>query len=115
MNKISAFKDRPKTNTAWWAMGLGLSAVLVPPFWVFAAAVRPIIDPASVNSENTSMAPGFGGVVFALALSVSALVVGIRAFAKGERTWVLWLGLVPAILVALFWTFMIIGEFIFPH
>ena len=111
---ISKFKEKPKTKTAWRAMYLGLATLLIPPFLgIFAAVIRPIIDKAS--SENTGAAMGFGSGVLALVLSVSALVAGIRAFKKGERSWVLWVGFVPAILVGAFWVFMIIGEFIFPH
>lgn len=111
---ISKFKEKPKTKTAWRAMYLGLATLLIPPFLgIFAAVIRPIIDKAS--GENTGAAMGFGSGVLALALSVSALVAGIRAFKKGERSWVLWVGFIPAILVGAFWVFMIIGEFIFPH
>jgi hypothetical protein len=113
---ISRFKEKPRTKTAWRAMYLGLATLLIPPFLgIFTAVIRPIIDKASVNSENTGAAMGFGSGVLALALSVSALVTGIRAYKKGERSWVLWLGFVPAILSGAFWVFMIIGEFIFPH
>ena len=111
---ISKFKEKPRTKTAWWAMGLGLGTILGGPMLgIFAAVVRPMIDKAS--SENVGATIGFGVMIFALALSVSALVAGVRAFKKGERSWVLWVGFVPAILVGAFWVFMIIGEFIFPH
>ena len=115
MNQISAFKDSPKTKTAWWAMGLGLASLFVPPFLgIFAAVIRPLIDQAT-GSESIGIPIGFGMVVFALALSISALVLGILAYKKGERSWVLWLGFVPAILIGLFWIFMVVGEFVYPH
>ena len=111
---ISKFKEKPKTKIAWWAMGLGLGTILVwPMLGIFAAVVRPMIDEAS--SENVGAVAGFGSMIVALILSVSALVTGVLAFKKGERSWVLWVGFVPAILVGAFWVFMIIGEFIFPH
>jgi hypothetical protein len=111
---ISKFKEKPKTRTAWWAMRLGLSTVLIWPILdIFAAVLRPIIDKAS--SENTGALIGFGLMVFLLLLSVVALVASVRAFKKGERSWVLWIGFIPAILNGLFWIFMIVGEFIFPH
>ena len=112
---ISKFKDKPKTKTAWWAMGLGLAAIFGSQILlgVFTAVIRPMIDKAS--NENVGATIGFGVMIFALALSVSALVAGVRAFKKGERSWVLWVGFVPAILSGAFWIFMIIGEFIFPH
>ncbi|MGA7677744.1 MAG: hypothetical protein WCA51_05150 [Dehalococcoidia bacterium] len=110
----SKFKEKPKTKMAWWAMGLGLSSILIFPFFgIFAAVIRPIIDKAS--SEIVGVVVGFGSIIVALILLVSALVTGVRAFKKGERSWVLWVGFVPAILVGVFSVFMIIGEFIFPH
>ena len=97
-------------------MYLGLATLLIPPFLgIFAAVIRPIVDKASVNSENTGVAMGLGAGVLALAFSVSALVACIRAFKKCELSWVLWVGFVPAILSGAFWVFMIIGEFLFPH
>ena len=111
---ISKFKEKPKTKTAWWAMWLGLSTVLTMPILgVYSAVLRPILDKAS--SENTGAAIGLNFGVILFLLSIVALVVCIRAFRKGERSWILWVGFVPAILTGAFWIFMIIGEFIFPH
>lgn len=111
---ISKFEERPKTKTAWWAMGLGLGTLLMfPMLGIFTSVIRPIIDEAS--SENVGAVAGFGLMIAALILSISALVLGIRAFKQGERSRVLWVGFVPAILTGILWVFMIIGEFIFPH
>ena len=111
---ISKFKEKPKTKTAWRAMYLGLSTFLIGPFLgIYVAVIRPIIDRAS--SENTGAAIGFNFGIVSLILSVFALVTCIRAFKKGERSWVLWVGFVPAILSGAFWILMIIGEFVFPH
>ena len=117
---ISKFKEKPRTKTAWWAMGLGLATIFGGPLLgIFAAFVRPIIDKASMvgraSSGNVGAAMGFGSGVISLILSVSAIITGVRAYKKGERSWVLWAGFVPAILVGAFWVFMIIGEFIFSH
>ena len=111
---ISRFNEQPKTKIAWWAMGLGLGTILVIPLLgIFTAVIRPLIDKAS--SENVGASVGFGIGVVALGLSVSALVAGVIAFKKGERSLVLWVGFVPAIAICAFWVLMIIGEFIFPH
>ena len=111
---ISKFKEAPKTKTVWWAMWLGLSTIFIMPvLGIFASVIRPIID--KVSSENIGIPIGFSVGVLSLALSVSAIAVGICAYKKGERSSILWIGLVPAILVGAFWIFMIIGEFIFPH
>ena len=112
---ISKFKEKPRTKTAWWAMGLGLATVLGGPIMlgIFAAVIRPIIDKTS--NENIGAVAGFGSMIVALIILIAALVIGVRAFKKGERSWVLWVGFVPAILGGVFWVFMIIGEFVFPH
>lgn len=111
---ISRFDEKPKTKTAWRAMWLGLCTILVGPILgIFAAVLRPIIDKAS--SESVGATVGFGVGVFLLVFSIAALVAGMRAFKKGERSWVLWAGFIPAILVGAFWIFMVIGEFVFPH
>lgn len=112
---ISKFKEKPRTKTAWWAMGFGLATFFLGPMLmgIFTAVIRPMIDRAS--NESVGAVAGFGSMIVALILLVSALVTGVRAFKKGERSWVLWVGFVPAILSGAFWVFMIIGEFIFPH
>ena len=110
---ISKFKEKPRTKIAWWAMGLGLATILVYPLLSILTVVRPMIDKAI--GENIGAAVGFGSMIVLLILSVSALVVGVCALKKGERSWVLWVGFVPAILVGALCVFMIIGEFIFPH
>lgn len=111
---ISHFKEKPRTKTAWWAMRLGLSTILVVPILViFAAVFRPIIEKAS--GEIAGAAAGLTTILFSFVLSVAALVAGIRAYRKGERSWVLWIGFVPAILVGAFWVFVIIGEIMFTH
>lgn len=113
-NIISTFSQRPKTRLAWQAMWLGIACLFVPLFLgTFAAVIRPMID--KISSEGVGIAFGFGAGIFSLVLSLFALVTGIRAFKSGERSWVLWIGFVPALLIALFWIAMIVGEFIYPH
>lgn len=115
---ISKFKEKPKTKTAWWAMWLGLGSLLIPLILgIFTTVIRPIIDPVSMvgRESNGIFGMGFGSGVIALILSASTIITGVRVFKKGERSWVLWAGFVPAILVGAFWVFMIIGEFVFPH
>ena len=111
---VSQFKERPKLSITWWAMGLGLPTLFLGPLLGISAAV---IVPALAKAfgEDTSRAFGFnfGGIAFLL--TIAALVVGSIALRKGERSWVLWLGFIPALLAGAFWLFMIIGELVFPH
>jgi len=116
MNKevISHFREKPKTKLAWWSMGLGLSTLLVGPvLGINAAFINPYIS--SLSNQTIGLLVGLAIMAAALALSTTALIFGIRAYKSGERSWVMWLGFVPAIVIGGFWIFMIIGEFIFPH
>jgi hypothetical protein len=111
---ISQFKEKPKTKVAWWAMYLGLIAIFSGPLaGINAAVVNPWI--ARVSGEKLGLAAGFVFVFVILIVAISALVTGTLAYRKGERSWVMWVGLIPAILAAAFWIFMVVGEILFPH
>jgi MFS family permease len=111
---ISKLKEKPKTKLAWWTMGLGLSII-------FAGRILSIIVTMlfrSINPVEMGEAGGvfgFNPVMVSFALAISTLIVGFIAFKKGERSWVLWVGLIPAILFCAFLIPMIIGEALFPH
>lgn len=111
---ISHFKENPKTKITWWAMGFGLALLLSPMMLgIFAAAVRPILD--SLIGEGISIRLSFVVLFMVLAIAVGAMSTSILSFRKGERSWAMWLGLIPASLGVAFWVFMIVGEFVFPH
>lgn len=115
MGKIaSQFKDRPKYKFTWWAMWFGLAILFLPMgLGIFASIIRPYID--KVLSENVGQIVGYGFGFFAVAISLLAIVTSFVAYKKGERSWVAWVGLIPAMLLLLFWIFMIIGEALFQH
>jgi len=111
---ISTFKGKPKTKIGWWAMGLGLATILSGPFLVFfTAVIRPLL--LQVFTEDASGAFGLNLGLFSLLVCLVAIVVGIVALCKGERSWVVWLGFIPALLSGVFWFFMFGGELLFPH
>jgi len=111
---ISKFREGPKTKIAWWAMGLGLSTFLGGPIMgINAAVIQPMIDKA--GGEYLGTVVSFGMMIATLGVLVAALVTGIRALKMGERSWILWIGFVPAALSVAFWLLMIVGEFVFPH
>ncbi len=110
---IGKFKERPKTSTAWWAMGLGIGSLFVMPFLgIMAAVVVPYLDTVT---HGAGIFGGFMGAIIAIAITFAALVTTIRAYRKGERSWVMWLGLIPALLTSCLWIVMIAGELLFPH
>jgi hypothetical protein len=111
---ISTFKEKPKTKIAWWAMGLGLATILSGPFLAFfTAVIRPLLS--QVFTEDASGAFGLNLGILSLILCGVAIVVGILALRKGERSWVVWLGFIPALLTGAFWILMFGGELLFPN
>lgn len=115
---ISKFSQKPKNQTTWQGMWLGLSTLLIPPaLGIFASAIRPLIDPASMEGreDRLGIEMGFGLVILSLVLVFFSFKLSIKAYKQGERSWVMWSGLIPSILIGLFWIFMIVGELFFPH
>jgi uncharacterized membrane protein YhaH (DUF805 family) len=111
---LSKFEDSPKTKIGWGAMWLGLSTIFIMPLLgIFGAILSPMITVSL--GERFQLWTGIILEILIVALLVSAVTVGIRAFRKGERSWLFWLGFTPAILSTVFFIFMIVGEFIFPH
>lgn len=111
---ISSFKETPKKRISWWTMGLGLASVLIGPLLgLYASVIRPLLS--GLIDENRSGAFGLNLGLFSLVISVTAVILGIIALRKGERSWAVWLGFIPALISLVFWLVMIIGELIFPH
>lgn len=96
MSSEKKFSDRPENKAAWWSMGLGLSAVVL-------LLTRIVLD-ADVSWGDLNVVPAV-----VLVLGLSALVTGIAAHRSGERSYVLWIGLVPGILFGL----LLIAELVF--
>lgn len=108
--RVSRFRETPKTPMGRWAMWLGLSPLIVVPFLgIFVSVIRPFID--RVINEAVGAAIGFSIVISFIALPISACILAIIAYRKGEHSWCIWVGLIPVI----FLLFMLIGEFVFPH
>ncbi len=88
---ISKFNERPKLKNTWRAMIFGLLPLLSYPLililFVFARPVAQAIKLVSVYA------------FFAPVSAVIALIYGIIAYIRGERSWALWAGIIPAILV----------------
>lgn len=119
MNKTVDGKanGQPVTRAARWALWLGLGSLLaLPLLGGLNAFLRPLLDPTSVNPNAQA---GFGGGFFAaivsLALAAATLVCGVRAFRLGERSWMMWVGLLIGALVALLWLALIAANILYPH
>ena len=111
---ISRFGDKPKLKITRWAMGLGIAAFLFVPFLnFFAMVLRPLIDKSA--GEEVGRAIGFNIGLFPIPLALTALVLGMISHHRGERSWAMWVGYLPGVVLTAFWVFMIVGEFVFPH
>lgn len=111
---VSHFSDNPVHRLTWWALGLGLPTLLLGPLLgLSASVVLPAIARAWGNATGRSFGINFG--LFAFMLTIAAIVVGSISLRRGERSWALWLGFIPALLSGAFWVFMLVGELVFPH
>jgi len=100
------FFSRPVTPTGWWAAGLGIgfvvlflvnALILIP----FSAALPPWSRPLMIFYGLFMLACGLGG-------ALAGLLALLR---RGERSWLVWLPLLPGALVI----FLLLGEFLVPH
>jgi hypothetical protein len=100
---LKAFKKKPKLAITWWAMVLGLLALLVFPLLGLYSLINKTLGAAELGPSV-----GITGII----ITIAAVTTGAIAFKKGERSWVLWVGFGPALLLAAFWLFMIVAEII---
>ena len=93
------------TRIAWWGFGLGMGMILwVMLLSVFTAVIRPWL----MSANSVAVAPAFGigmGTVL-MVLGLAALVCSVLAIVKGDRSWVIWVGLVPVAMLL----FMLIAD-----
>ena len=111
---LKKVQDKPQIQTTWWILRLGLASLFAPLLGVVNGFFHRVFD-LGTGGGSMGLPTGFFMVVIALVFSISAIMIGTLMYKRGERSWVLWIGLVPALLVALFWTFMVVGEILFPH
>lgn len=86
---ISSFKVKPKLKETWWSIRLGLASLFAPFLGIINGFIRRIFGPISINNKNIGIPTGFSGVVLAIVLSISGVIVSIRSYRQGERSWVL--------------------------
>lgn len=79
----------PSVRAAWWSMGLGLAALLL-------LVVKSLLPGIGFSLGELNVVPAV-----ALLLGLAALPPGIAAFRRGERSFILWIGLGTGSLFAL--------------
>ena len=101
----SSFLQRPRTQAGWWAVGL--AAVFVVMFMINSAVFMRL--PENVPWRQTVL-PFYG--IFMMLCALAAGVVGLIAvLRKHERSWLVWLAVLPGAFALLF----LLGEFLVPH
>lgn len=105
----SGLKSKTSDNKSWSSMWLGLASLLTFPILGASAAVlRPYLDETFGSTIGT-----VATVIVALlciAFIIYALVVNIRTFRRGERSWVMWLGLIPVSIIGLLLFYLVGAE-----
>jgi len=86
----SRFNERPHTKLGWWAVGLAVAGILLVSAW--------------------TILPGGAafGFLCELAGGIVALIAIIR---QHERSWMVWLALLPMLNVFVF----LLAEILIPH
>lgn len=93
----------------------GLTALLIIPFiTILNPFLRRLLDPVSFN-PNRGLSPGITGALLSFGFSIATIILFIKNRRLGDRSLISWAGFFPALLVACFWIFMIVGEILFPH
>jgi hypothetical protein len=114
---IGRFSEKPRIRLNWWTCGLGLAAVLIGPVTGFVSwVIESIMNPVHAQPKSVTSAPGFTGGTFGLILALAAIALFIMSWKKGERSWALWVGLVPAALMVAYWVFILTAMLVVsPH
>lgn len=100
----SPFLRRPNTRTGWWAVGLMVGFLIL-------FMINSVVWMRLPETEWGPVVLPFYGI-FMLLVGLAAGVVGLIALLqKRERSWLVWLTILPAAFVIL----MLLGEFLFPH
>lgn len=80
--------QRPRSRAAWWSIGFGLGFFVLLAFGMLGGA--------EVSWGSLHMRPAL-----AFVLGIGALASGLAAWRAGERSVLLWVGLVPGALSVL--------------
>jgi len=96
-------KKKPQLSITWWAMALGLIALLEFPLLGLYSFIS-----KTMGAVELGPSVGFAGII----ITTVAVTLGVISFKRGERSWILWLGFGPALVLSAFWLIMLIAEII---
>ncbi len=101
----SHFLESPHTRIGRWAAGLGVAFIIL--FLLNGAVfMQPTFNPPWAHT----VMPFYGLLMLLCGLGAGASSL-IAVINRHERSWVLWLMILPGVLML----FLIVGEFIYPH
>jgi hypothetical protein len=106
--RASSFLQRPGTRLGWWAAGLLVVFLLM--FLINSLIFMPTSQGVSNPWWRQALLP-FYGVLMMLCGLASGVVGLIAVINKHERSWLIWLAILPAAFVV----FLLLGEFLVPH
>ncbi len=103
----------PASGLGWWAFALGIVTVL------WGTCFPSLMERLGTMSGGATGRPriplGFTSAALEVVLALAALVTGIIALRKGERSWLTLLALVLVVIVGGFWISFALGEVLWPH
>ena len=107
---ISKFNELPKTKNGWLTLVFGSLYMIVN--FVVIYIITNNIQLVEVNSE-ADIGKGIFSIIvmyiILIVISTITFIQGIISLRKGERSWVLWLGLSPIFLIGIIIFLGIIG------
>ena len=102
------FLSWPRTRLGWWAVGLGLSAQLLPLLPLLNRLISELITRLSGGNSFALGVVGIFMLLCGIAGGITGLIAVIRSHERSILTW-------AAILAGFFWLGLIVAEFLFPH
>jgi hypothetical protein len=103
-----SFLHRPSTRLGWWAVGLfGLFVIL---FVINALLFIPASQGVSSPEWVIFFLPIFG-IIMALCTLAAGLAGVMAVIKKHERSWLVWLTIIPAV----FFLLLLLFELLVPH
>ena len=101
----SHFFEKPHTRLGWWSVVLGLVFVVL--FLINSFVFMPTSSDAPWRQV---ILPFYG--IFMMLCGLASGIVGLEAVVRQrERSWLVWLMLLPGMFVL----FFLLGEFLVPH
>lgn len=106
MKTISShFNEKPHTRLGWWSVWLGAA------FVVMFIINSTVFMPTSSDAPWRQVILPFYGISMLLC-GLAAGIIGLIALVRQhERSWVVWLTILPGLLVL----FFVLGEILVPH